>query len=141
MIERIKRELYYMIIAQATAKRSTCDRAIVGAIAVKDNMIIATGYNGSPKGWDHCDKTTHQIRGEHCIRTVHAEMNIICQCARFGISLEGATIYCTHSPCYQCLKHLENVEVKEVKFLEYKKDLDKPFLISGLKIKVTKIEV
>jgi len=119
---RPTRDQYFMDLAIATSKRSTCDRAMVGAVAVKDNRIIATGYNGSPKGWTHCDDGKHLLVNDHCVRTVHAEMNIICQAAKFGISLEGATIYCTHSPCYQCIKHLENAGIKNIIYLEYKDD-------------------
>ena len=138
---RINREEYYIRLAEITSKRSTCNRAKVGAVAVKDKRIIATGYNGSPAGWAHCDTAGHLLSGNHCIRTVHAEMNIICQCAKFGISLEKAIVYTTHSPCYQCLKHLENVGVKEVHFLFSKKDLDMPKNISFMKIKVIQIQV
>lgn len=135
-MKRTHREDYYMAIAEVTSKRSTCDRARVGAIAVKDNRIIATGYNGSPSGWGHCDEWGHEMSSGHCVRTVHAEMNIICQCAKFGISLKDATIYCTHSPCYNCLKHLENVGVKEIIYQTYRDDSSMPKDISFMKIKV-----
>lgn len=103
-----------MNIAKETAKRSTCDRAMVGAVAVKDHRIIATGYNGSVSGQEHCDDVGHDMHDGHCIRTIHAEMNVLCQCAKMGISLQGATIYCTHRPCANCIKHLENAGVVNV---------------------------
>ena len=115
---RLQREDYFMKIAEIASERSTCDRAHVGAIAVKDNRVIATGYNGSAKGAKHCDDIGHQIVNDHCIRTIHAEMNVICQCASMGISLEGSTIYCTHIPCFECQKHLVNSGVKKIIYKE-----------------------
>ncbi len=122
MPNRPTREQYYMDLAFATAKRSTCDRAQVGAIAVKDKRIIATGYNGSPSGLPHCSEVGHQLLKEHCIRTVHAEQNIICQCAKDGVALKGATIYCTHQPCFDCLKLLISAGVKAILFDKFKPD-------------------
>jgi dCMP deaminase len=114
--------MYFMDIAKLTATRSTCNRAFVGAIGVKDKRIIMSGYNGSPSGTDHCNEAGHLIKKEtngnnHCIRTVHAEMNIICQCAKHGLSLQDATIYCAYEPCFECMKHLISAGVKEIVYL------------------------
>ncbi len=114
MASRPTRDEYFMDIAKLTAKRSTCDRAMVGAVAVKDNRIIMSGYNGSPKGLAHCTEASHLMVEGHCIRTVHAEQNVITQCAKKGISLERATIYVTHFPCMLCCKLLLSAGVKEV---------------------------
>ena len=113
---RTSRDRYYMAIAKLTATRSTCDRANVGAVAVKDKRIIMSGYNGSPSGTPHCYDAFdgHILENGHCVRTVHAEQNIITQCAKTGIALEGATIYVTHFPCEICCKLLLSAGIKEV---------------------------
>jgi dCMP deaminase len=115
-----------MQIAELTALRGTCDRAQVGAIAVKNNRIICSGYNGSPSGLAHCSQVGHLFDGNHCIRTIHAEMNLICQAAKMGISLNDATIYCTHQPCFFCLQHLINVGVLKIYYKHSKPDLRIP---------------
>lgn len=116
---------YYLDILEVVARKSTCLRRRVGALAVKDKRIIATGYNGAPSGVDHCEisgclrEELHIPSGqqhEKC-RAVHAEQNIITQCARFGMELEGADIYCTHLPCFICFKMLVNCKVKRIYFL------------------------
>lgn len=120
-MDRLSREQYFMDIAILTGKRGTCNRALVGAIAVKDNRIIMSGYNGSPKGLSHCT-TGHKLVNKHCIRTVHAEQNIICSAAKFGVSLKDCTIYTTLQPCFECLKLLISVGITKVIFLELKED-------------------
>lgn len=98
---RISRDKLYMEIAELFALRSTCLRGKVGAVAIRDKRIIATGYNGSPEGFDHC--TDETCNTDHpCENTIHAEANLIAFAARAGISLEGTTLYCTHSPCKKC---------------------------------------
>jgi dCMP deaminase len=114
--------MYFMDICRLTATRSTCNRAFVGSIAIKDKRIIMSGYNGSPSGTAHCNESGHYIIKEtngnsHCIRTVHGEMNIICQCAKHGLALEGATLYCTHEPCFDCMKHIISSGISEVVYL------------------------
>jgi len=113
MLTRIGRDEYFIEIAKLTAKRSTCDRAEVGAIAVKDKRIIMSGYNGSPSGIEHCGNK-HYIYAGHCIKTVHAEQNIIANAAKFGVPLKDATIYVTHEPCFDCLKLLISAGIKTV---------------------------
>jgi len=115
---RIKREKYFMEIAKLSAKRGTCDRALVGAIAVKDRRIIMSSYNGSPSGIVHCSESGHLLENNHCIRTIHAEMNIITQCAKHSISLKDAEIYVTHQPCFHCMKHMISAGVKRVYYNE-----------------------
>ena len=81
---------YFMDLAVTVASRSTCDRAFVGCILVnKDNRIVSTGYNGSVAGNPHCDDVGHTMRNDHCIATIHAEMNAVLYCAKEGISLKG----------------------------------------------------
>ena len=92
-MERIKWEEYFMAQSHLLALRSTCKRLSVGATIVKDNRIIAGGYNGSVAGEVHCIDEGCLIEDGHCIRTIHAEMNALLQCAKQGVSTEGATIY------------------------------------------------
>ena len=116
-----------MQIAEATALRGTCNRALVGAVAVVSNRIVATGYNGSPPNQEHCDPNdNHLLINNHCVRTIHAEMNVICQAAKMGISLDEATLYCTHEPCFECLKHLQSAGIWKVIYKNSKKDKRTP---------------
>jgi len=126
--EKIKKrpswDEYFMNIAQMVATRSTCNRGVdlkympgfkgVGAIIVKDKVILSTGYNGSPRGLDHCDDVGHEIVEGHCIRTVHAEANALVQAAKSGVSVDGADLYTTASPCYDCFKMIINAGIKRV---------------------------
>ncbi len=113
---------YFMDIARIVASRSTCLRRQVGAIAVSDRRILATGYNGAPSGLAHCAevgclRTEQNVpsgeRHELC-RGLHAEQNVIIQAALHGISIRGATVYCTNQPCVLCAKMLVNAGVAEV---------------------------
>ena len=117
---------YFMDITCLVAERSTCLRRKVGAIAVKDKRILATGYNGAPAGVPHCLevgclRTQLGIpsgqRHEIC-RGLHAEQNVIIQAAVHGISLKGAEIYCTHQPCLICTKMLINCGISKVYYQE-----------------------
>jgi len=107
---------YFMALARIIATRSTCDRLRAGAVLVKNHRIIATGYNGAPPGLPHCDGPAgHLMEEGHCIRTLHGEENAILQVAAVGgISTEGATLYTTFSPCYQCVKKIIAVGIKRV---------------------------
>jgi dCMP deaminase len=106
---------YFMNIAKVIATRGTCDRARVGAVIVKDNRIVSTGYNGSPPGLPHCDDIGHEMVSEHCVRTLHAEENAMLQAAIIGgTSTKGATMYTTHSTCYECLKKTISVGITRI---------------------------
>ena len=105
---------YFLEIAKVVATRSTCDRANVGAVIVKNKVILSTGYNGAPRGLPHCNDVGHEIVDGHCIRTAHAETNAIAQAAKNGTSIEDASIYLTISPCYDCFKIIVNAGIKEV---------------------------
>ncbi len=107
---------YFMSLAKIVATRSTCDRLRAGAVLVKNNRIISTGYNGAPPGMSHCDgEDGHKMEEGHCIRTVHGEENCILQVAVLGgISTQGATLYSTYSPCYHCFKKLVVAGVKKI---------------------------
>lgn len=114
---------YFLELATQVAKRATCDRGRAGCVVVRDKRIIATGYVGSPPGLPHCDDVGHLLRKvvdedgtvrQHCVRTTHAEQNAICQAARYGIAMEGATVYCTMEPCRVCAMLLISVGIRRV---------------------------
>lgn len=113
---------YFMGIARQVATRSTCDRKHVGAVIVRNRMILATGYNGSVRGLEHCDDVGHLMEGGHCVRTVHAEANAIVQAARSGTSVEGAAIFVTASPCFNCFKLIANAGIERIAFGEFYRD-------------------
>lgn len=117
---------YFIDIMQAVGKRVTCDRARSGGggcVIVKDKRILVTGYVGSPPGCGHCDDIGHQFKKtihedgsvtNHCVRTTHSEQNAICQAAKLGISINGATLYCFMTPCFVCAKLITTVGIKRV---------------------------
>ena len=162
--DRISWDDYFVELTDFVSRRATCDRKHVGAVLVKDNRIIATGYNGSIPGEPHCSDPEkyfeedlsvikpdlrhypaerysvaewqsmqqnrtigmsyfppvvekhggHDIENDHCIRTVHAEVNVIAQAARLGIATEGTTLYCNTQPCWDCFKVIVSAGVKEI---------------------------
>ena len=114
---------YFMEVANSISKRATCDRGRSGCVIARDKQILVTGYVGSPTGFAHCDEVGHQIKRlthengevtEHCMRTVHAEQNAICQAAKIGVSIAGATIYTRMTPCRTCAMLLINCGIKRV---------------------------
>ncbi|MFA6197702.1 MAG: cytidine/deoxycytidylate deaminase family protein [Patescibacteria group bacterium] len=106
---------YFMAITRIIATRSTCDRLHAGAILVKDNRIISTGYNGSPQGLAHCDDVGHLIEEGHCVRTIHGEHNAILQIAiAGGPSTIGSTMYAKYNPCIHCAKYVVSAGIKRV---------------------------
>jgi dCMP deaminase len=109
---------YYLTIAYTVAKRATCPRASVGAVLVKDNHIIATGFNGAVRGLPHCTEVGCLMLDGHCARAVHAECNAIIQAALHGVSTAGATAYITHYPCLNCAKMLVNAGITRVVYGE-----------------------
>jgi dCMP deaminase len=113
---------YFMAIAREVATRSTCDRKHVGAVIVRDKMILTTGYNGSIRGLGHCDDEGHLMEDGHCVRTVHAEANAIVQAACNGVRVDGADIYVTASPCFGCFKLIANAGLKRIVFGEFYRD-------------------
>ena len=99
---------YFLELVDQVAARATCDRGKSGCVVVREKRIICTGYVGSPSGMPHCDDAGHYLKQiidddgtarQHCVRTVHAEQNAIVQAARYGLPLEGTTIYCSMEPC------------------------------------------
>lgn len=124
MNERQDWNSFFMDMAFFWAQRSTCTRRKVGAVAVKDKRVIASGYNGAAKGYKHCTpdtclRTVQNIpsgqRLDIC-RAIHAEQNLILQAAQTGIQLPGCSVYCTTMPCHTCLKLLFNTGVSVIYF-------------------------
>lgn len=116
----------FLSIALDWSRRSTCSsRIAVGAVlANSDSRIIASGFNGSPKGFPHCDDVGCDFDNEnHCKRALHAELNAILQCATNGISARGTTLYITHSPCIKCCSYIIQVGVNKVVFAQEYRDL------------------
>ena len=114
---------YFMELANAAAKRATCDRGRSGCVIVRDRQVLVTGYVGSPKGLPHCDDVGHLMKKvihddgsvtQHCVRTVHAEQNAICQAARRGMALDGGTLYCRMTPCRTCAMLIINCGIERV---------------------------
>jgi dCMP deaminase len=117
-------DTYFLDIMKMVSDRATCDRGKSGCIIVsKHRRVLATGYVGSPTGGDHCDLHGHQLADNisedggittHCIRTVHAEVNAVAQAARFGVPVDGSTMYITMEPCYSCAKMIVQIGIKRV---------------------------
>lgn len=114
---------YFIDVMHAIAKRATCDRGRSGCVIQRDNHLLATGYVGAPSGLPSCDEVGHFFQQtidtegnieKHCIRTVHAEQNAICAAAKLGIAIEGATLYCTMTPCRACAMMIINSGIKKV---------------------------
>jgi len=114
---------YFMELANTAAKRATCDRGRSGCVIVRDKQVLVTGYVGSPMGLPHCDDVGHLLKTvtheggkvtQHCVRTVHAEQNAICQAARLGVALENGTLYCRMTPCRTCAMLIINCGIKRV---------------------------
>lgn len=121
--ERPSWDDYFMEVANTISKRAPCDRGRSGCVIAKDRRLIVTGYVGSPAGFAHCDEAGHELKrlthedgttSEHCMRTVHAEQNAICQSAKLGVSINGATIYTRMTPCRTCTMLLINCGIKRV---------------------------
>ncbi len=116
-------DVYFMNIARQVATRATCDRKHVGAVIVRDKTILSTGYNGSIRGSVHCDEAGHLMENGHCVRTVHAEANAVAQAARNGVRIDGAEIYVTASPCWNCFRLLVNSGVRKIYYGEFYRDV------------------
>lgn len=142
---RLSWDEYFMQMAELTAKRSTCLRRHVGAVIVKNRHIIATGYNGAPRGLTHCGERGGCLRQKlnvpsgqrhELCRALHAEQNAIIQAATLGQSIEGGIIYVTHQPCVICAKMIINAGLKKIVVREgYPDELAKEILDeAGLEI-------
>jgi dCMP deaminase len=123
MSKRPSWDEYFIKLVDEVAQRATCDRGKSGCIIVRDKRILCTGYVGSPPGFPHCSETGHLMKKvidddgtirQHCVRTIHAEQNAICQAAKYGIPLDGTTLYCTMEPCRVCTMLILSVGIKKV---------------------------
>ncbi|CDQ18061.1 dCMP deaminase [Halobacillus karajensis] len=142
-MERITWNQYFMAQSYLLKSRSTCQRLAVGAVIVRDKRMIAGGYNGSVSGGVHCiDEGCYVVEG-HCVRTIHAEMNALLQCSKFGVATDNAEIYVTHFPCLHCTKAIIQAGIKAVYYSEdYKNN---PYAIellqqSGVRMQKVPIE-
>ncbi|MBF0253676.1 MAG: dCMP deaminase family protein [Candidatus Omnitrophica bacterium] len=120
--KRVSWDVYFMRIAREASLRSTCDRKFVGAVIVRDRTILSTGYNGSIRNMPHCSEAGHMMDNNHCVATIHAEANAILQAAKNGVMIDGATIYTTASPCWNCFKLIANAGIRRICYGEFYRD-------------------
>lgn len=140
--KRIPWNQYFMLQAVLLSLRSTCERLSVGAILVRDKRVIAGGYNGAVSGDDHCIDVGCYIVDGHCLRTIHAEMNAVLQCSKFGIPTDGAEIYVTDFPCLQCTKSLLQAGIKKIYYMRnYHNDDYAIRLLKRKKVAVEQVKV
>jgi len=144
---------YFMEVCEAISKRATCDRGRSGCVVAKDKQLLVTGYVGAPAGLPHCDDVGHQFKKTlhedgketvHCVRTVHAEQNAICQAAKRGISIDGATLYCRMTPCRICAMLIINCGIKRVvcqRRYHDGKDSEEMFKMAGIPLEYVVDEV
>ena len=147
-IKRPDIDEYFLKIASVVAERSTCRRHHMGAIAVRDKHILSTGYNGAAAGLQDClelgclrdEKGIASGTRQEVCRAIHAEQNAIIQAALHGVSLEGATMYCTHTPCVLCAKMMVNARIaRSVSFGKYSDDeFIKLFKEAGIEVDIRK---
>jgi len=140
---------YFLKMAKLVAERSTCLRRKVGAVAVKDKRILATGYNGAPSGLAHCIdigclreklKIPSGQRQELC-RAIHAEQNVIIQAVLHNVDLKGATLYVTNQPCVTCSKMLISCGIKEIVILDGYPDALARKMLKEAKVKIRKVKI
>lgn len=140
--KRIPWNQYFMLQAVLLSLRSTCKRLSVGAILVRDKRVIAGGYNGAVSGDDHCIDVGCYVVDGHCLRTIHAEMNAVLQCSKFGIPTDGAEIYVTDFPCLQCTKSLLQAGIKKIYYMRnYHNDDYAIRLLKRKKVAVEQVKV
>lgn len=132
MSERPDWDKYFLKLAMLASERATCPRMHCGCVLVKNKDVIATGYNGSIPGDDHCDDIGCLMVENHCMRTVHAEMNALIQAAKRGHAVAGASAYVTNMPCTTCAKALITAGIKRVIiFSDYHDTLATDFFAKG----------
>lgn len=130
---------YFMKLAMLASERATCPRMHCGCVLVRDKEVVATGYNGSIPGDDHCEDVGCLVVDNHCLRTNHAEMNALAQAARKGHQIDGGTAYVTNMPCTTCAKALIAAGIKRVVVCaDYHSTLATDFFTKG-KVKIDRI--
>jgi dCMP deaminase len=144
---------YFISILDAVAQRATCDRGKSACIITRDNRILSTGYVGSPAGFPSCSEVGHLLREvkyedgsvkQHCVRTIHAEQNAIVYSARYGVSIEGANLYCTMVPCYSCAMLIIASGIKKViakNEYQSSKQTKEMFRLAGIELLVLNIDL
>jgi len=136
--KQLRYDITYLKMAKDWSELSHCDRKKVGALIVKNGMIISDGYNGTPSGYDNCCENENW---ETHWYTIHAESNAILKCARWGHSCDGATLYLTHSPCKDCSKSVLQSGIRRVVYIEDYKDLEGVNFLTNSGIQVEKISI
>ena len=132
LVERPSWDEYFMRITFQVARRSTCPRAAVGAVIVRDKRILTTGYNGAPANLPHCTEVGCLMVNGHCVRTLHAEQNAIIQGALHGVDVSRSTIYVTHQPCLICAKMIINAGIERVVYAgSYPDEIAQGFLLDA----------
>ena len=144
---------YFLDLCEAVSKRATCNRGKAGCVIVKDKRIMTTGYVGAPAGLPHCDEVGHDMRkifddsgnvSQHCVRTLHAEQNAIIQAAKFGVSLDGTTLFSKMTPCRRCAMMIINSGIQRVvceKHYHADKDTIALFKLAGIELVVLNEDV
>jgi len=144
---------YFIGMVNFIGSRGTCDRGRSGCVIVRDKRVVSTGYVGSPPGLPHCNEVGHDMstlinddgtKSLHCIRTAHAEQNAIAQAARFGISIDGGTLYNKMTPCYTCAKSIITAGIKRVvskKDYHTSKKSKEIFKKAGIKLEIINKEI
>src|SRR5262245_33414442 len=122
MAKRIDWDTYFMRIAAEVSGRSTCDRKHVGAVIVRDRNILSTGYNGSIAGMPHSDEGGHMLEDDHCVGTIDADANAMLHAAKNGVMINGASLYVSASPCWNCFKMVVNSGIRRICFGEFYRD-------------------
>jgi dCMP deaminase len=144
MVHKKKRpswDHYFLKVAMLVSERATCPRMHCGCVLVRDKQILSTGYNGSIPGDGHCEDDGCMIVDNHCVRTIHAEMNAILQCSTHGISTLDSIAYVTNMPCTNCAKALITAGIKEVViFSEYHDTLAEQFFAKA-KVMIRRIKM
>ena len=136
-VSRPNRDTTFAIIAKVVSLRATCLRAKVGAVIVKDKRIVSIGYNGALPGENHCSLDTC-VPDSPCTTTIHAEVNAIFHAAKSGIPLDGATIYCTHSPCQRCSEAIIQTGIKRLVYIKLYRET--PFTLLERNLKIDQID-
>ena len=138
---RPKWDEYFLKLAMLVSERATCPRMHCGCVLVRDKRILATGYNGSIPGDGHCEDEGCMIVDNHCVRTIHAEMNAILQCSIHGVSTQNATAYITNMPCTNCAKALIAAGIKEIIiFSDYHDTKAEEFFAKG-NVKISRLHM
>ncbi len=134
-------DTYFLKLAMLVSERATCPRMHCGCVLVRDKRILSTGYNGSIPGDVHCEDDGCMIVDNHCVRTIHAEMNAILQCSIHGISTQGATAYVTNMPCTNCSKALIAAGIKEIVIFSDYHDTKAEEFFSIASIEIVRLEI